>query len=82
MESPSHSPPELAYHLLDISYDRFIHVGPAHLTPIFVPGKEHWVIIQQTVAAKLAIMAYPTFDGTLSKWKLFKNKFLDVSFSQ
>ncbi len=46
------------------------------------PKEEYWDGIQQQVAAKPEIKSYPAFDGNISKWKQFKDKFLAVAMSQ
>ncbi len=53
----------------------FIHGGTALFAPMPVKGEEHRCTIQ-VVGAKPEIKSYPTFDRTLSKWKLSKNRFL------
>jgi len=67
---------------IDTSFDSFIQGGPDPVTPMSRPREDYWDGIQQHVAAKPEIKSYPTFDGNLAKWKLFKDKFLAVATSQ
>ncbi len=73
---------EPLYEPVDTSFDSFIQGGPDPVTPMSRPKEEYWDGIQQQVAAKPEIKSYPTFDGDLNKWKLFKDKFLAVATSQ
>ncbi len=67
---------------LDTFLDSFIQGGPDSITPTLRPTMDHWDGIQMQVAAKSDIKSYPTFHGTLSKWKLFKDSFIAVATSE
>ncbi len=68
---------ELLYEPIDTSFDLFIQGGPDTITPMLRPQEEHWDGVQRQVAVKPK-----TFYGTLSKWKLFKDRILGVDTSQ
>jgi len=81
-QPPPEKEEEPLYEPLDTSFDSFIQGGPYPISPMSRPKEEYWDGIQQQVAAKPEIKSYPTFDGNLMKWKLFKDKFMAVATSQ